>query len=178
MIREKVIAAVLAALLAGCGYTTSSIIADNARTICVENFKNKIPLTEEVTGKRMYTGYRSGMEVAITRDIIDRFVIDGNLRIADAANADLTLKGDLIDFSREALRYDNNDNIIEYRLKVIVDLRLINNSTGKEIVREKRFTGETSYRTTGALAKSEEAAIREAEADLAKRVVERVVEGW
>jgi hypothetical protein len=43
---------------------------------------------------------------------------------------------------------------------------------------EKGFTADSSYFTRGASAKSEDAAIRDAIADLGRRVVARVVEEW
>ncbi len=162
----------------GCGYTTSTIGASGFKTIYVSNFANKINLTEEVTDKRQYTGYRSGMELSITRAIIDRFVVDGNLRIGTKAQSDLIMDGDLIDFTKESLRFDSDENVIEYRLKVIVDLRVTDRETGELLINEKSFTGESTYRTSGQYAKSESAAIQDAVRDLAVRVVERVVENW
>jgi len=165
-------------LMGGCGYTRSSIIASGAKSIHISNFINKIKLTEEVTDKRMYIGYRSGMELDITRETIDKFILDGNLKVTNLKEADLILDGQLVDFIKEALRYDVNDNIIEYRVKVVVDIRLYKPSENKIIWEEKHFTGESTYRMTGEYARSEEAAVRDAIKDLATRIVERTVEGW
>ena len=165
-------------VIGGCGYTTSSFVCSDAKSIHVDNFANKINLTEEVTDRRMYIGYRSGMELSITREIIDRFLIDGNLKITQEKEADLILKGALIDFRKEALRFDSADNVIEFRVKVIVDMKLIDKKTGDIILEEKNFTGESIYRTIGSFAKSEDSAIEDAIKDLAVRVVERIVEGW
>jgi hypothetical protein len=126
----------------------------------------------------MYRGYRPGMEVDLTRIVINKFLSDGTLRIASGSVADLTLKSDLIDFKRDALRYDNNDNIEEYRIKLIVNMELMNNKTGNLMWAEKGFAGETTYKTRGPLAKSETAAVNDAIDDLARRIVERTVEAW
>jgi len=162
----------------GCGYTSSSIIAGDAKSICVSSFINKIDLTKEASDKRMYVGYRSGMELDITKETIDRFILDGNLRVTSRDDADLILQGELIDFKKEALRYDSNDSIIEFRIKAVVDIKLINEDENKVLWEEKNFTGESTYRTTGEYAKSEDAALRDAVKDLANRIVERTVEGW
>ena len=164
--------------MGGCGYTSSSIISSGAKSIHISNFINKIKLTEEVTDKRMYIGYRSGMELDITRETIDRFILDGNLKVTNLKEADLILDGQLVDFKKEALRYDVNDNIIEYRVKVVVDIRLYEPPENKIIWEEKNFTGESTYRTTGEYATTEEVAVRDAVKDLATRIVERTVEGW
>lgn len=171
-------AAVIAVIISGCGYTTASIVIAGAKTIFVSNFANKINLTEETTDKRMYIGYRSGMEITVTREIINRFITDGNLRITDIRKADLVLEGSLVDFKKEALRYDAEDNILEYRVKVIIDFKITDAKTNSVIVDEKGFTGESSYRTSGPLVKSEDRAIQDATKDLAQRVVERVVQSW
>jgi hypothetical protein len=126
----------------------------------------------------MYVGYRSGMELEITRLIIDRFLYDGQLKIQTKPKADLLLEGSLLNFIKEAIRYDTGDNVIEYRLKVIIDFKITNRKTKKVLVDYKHFTGETTYRTTGDYAISEQQAIRNATEDLALRVVNVVVESW
>ena len=162
-------------ILSGCGYTTRSIVSGGAKSIYVENFVNKIDITTEVTDKRMYIAYKSGMEIDITRDVIDQFILDGNLRIMTPEKADLVLKGELIEFRKEPLRYDSNDNILDYRIKVSVNIKLTDTRDDKLIWEEKRFNGESVYRIN---AISEDKAVQEAEEDLAKRIVELAVEGW
>ena len=162
----------------GCGYTTSSVISSGAKSIYVTNFINKIKSTKEVTDKRMYVEYKSGMELDITRETVDRFILDGNLKVASLEGADLILEGELVDFKKEALRYDANDNILEYRVKVVVDIKLIDTKLDKIVWEENKFTGESIYRISGEYAKTEEAAIQDAKKDLATRIVERTVEGW
>lgn len=163
---------------AGCGYTTSAIISSGAKSIHINNFVNRINLTEEPTDKRMYIAYKSGMELDITRQVIDRFIMDGNLKVISADEADLTLNGELIDFLKEPLRYDTNDNITEYRVKIVVNLTLLNRRDNKVIWEEKNFTGEATYKLAGEYAKSEGLALDDAAGDLAMRIVERTVEGW
>ena len=43
---------------------------------------------------------------------------------------------------------------------------------------ESNFVGETTYFTSGSLAKSENVAIQDALTDLARRIVERTIEDW
>lgn len=171
-------------LLSGCGYTTRSLLPSNFKMIRVDNFKDDIKVYAEQSNVRMYRGYRPGMETDITKAIINRFLLDGTLKIASESNADLILKGELRDYSREPLRYSNNsayvedNNVEEYRIKLLVDIELINARTGEVMWTEKGFTGETTYFTVGGLAISESAAIVKAEDDLARRIVERTVEVW
>lgn len=164
--------------IAGCGYTTKSLLPSNLKTIYVDNLVNKIKVTEEANDSRMYRGYRPGMELETTRSIRDKYLSDGNLKIADMDTADLILTGELVDFRNEALRYDRNNDIEEYRVRLVVNLVMKNAGDGKVRWTENNFAGESLYRTTGTLAKSEATAIKEAAEDLARRVVERTIEEW
>ncbi len=177
---RKFTAALFAALffISGCGYTTKSLLPSNLKTIYVDNLVNKIRVTAESSDERMYRGYRPGMELEATRTIRDKYLTDGNLRIADAGTADLILTGELIDFRNEALRYDRNNDVQEYRVRIVVSLQLKNAGDGKVRWAENYFAGESLYTTSGPLAKSETTAIKEANADLARRVVERTIEEW
>jgi len=164
--------------LDGCGYTTRSLLPSNFKTVYVENVVNRINVTAEQTNLRMYRGYRPGMEVNITKAIIDQFLFDGNLKVAPEGKADLMLKAELIDYKRDPLRYDSNDNVEEYRIKLIVNIELLDAKTGTLQWKERGFAGETTYMTTGPLAKSDEQAVAAVMADLARRVVERTIEAW
>jgi outer membrane lipopolysaccharide assembly protein LptE/RlpB len=175
----KFIIIILAAVfcVSGCGYTTRSLLPSQFKTIYVENFTNKIKLTAESNDERMYRAYRPGMEIDVSRAIRDKYLFDGNLKVVDQLDADLVLRGELVDFRNEALRYDRSDNVMEYRIRVVVDIEL-QTKDGKTKWEENNFAGEWLYTTTGPYAKSESSAIVAAQADLARRVVERTIEEW
>lgn len=162
----------------GCGYTTRSLLPSNFKTIYVDNFVNNIKISAEQSNLRAYRGYRPGMETTIRKAVMDRFLSDGNLKLASEDSADLVLHGSLQDYKRDPLRYDNNDNIEEYRVILIVSLVLEDVKAGKTVWTEKNFAGETTYRTGGSYAVSENAAVDAAIVDLARRIVERTIEAW
>ena len=173
-----IVAAILTFAACGCGYTTRSLLPSNYKTIHVGNFSNALKITAEQSNERMYRGYRPGMEIKITKAVIDKYLMDGNLRIASPENADLILSAELIDFNRGGIIYDTSDNVQEYRIKLVVSMELTEAKTGKTVWKETGFAGETTYRTSGSLEMSENAAIDAAIADLAKRIVERTIEAW
>jgi len=173
-----VAAAILTLTMCGCGYTTKSLLPSNYKTIYVGNFSNAIKITAEQSNERMYRGYRPGMEIKITKAVIDKYLIDGNLRIASPENADLILTSELIDFNRGGIIYNTVDTVEEYRILLVVSMELTEAKTGKTVWKEAGFAGETTYRTSGTLEMSENAAIDAAIADLAKRIVERTIEAW
>src|SRR3989338_5054252 len=133
-------------LIASCGYTTKSTLPSGIKTIHVETFKNNIDFAAE--GRRNL--YLPLLEIKVRNAVINRFLFDGNLKIADADKADLVLKGQLLSYDRK----------------------------GETDWTESGFVGEATYFVTGASARSEEAAVEDAITDLARRIVERTVEAW
>jgi len=164
--------------ISGCGYTTRSLISTRFKTIYVTPFLNKIDIASETSTSRNYQLYRPLLETDITRAVIDRFVLDGNLRIEKEHDADLILKGFLVDYRRDVLRYESDDNPEEYRISLVVDISLWDRKQDKLLWEEKSFIGDTTYFLTGANVKTEDTAISDATTDLARRIIERVVEEW
>ena len=122
------------------------------------------------------------LETEVTRAVNNKFLFDGNLKPTDKDSADLALKGDLIDFRRDPLRYTENDEVAEYRINIVVNISLWDNRENKEIWQENGFTGDTSYFTSyysvASERKEESVAVTDAINDLARRIVERAVEQW
>lgn len=164
--------------ISGCGYTTRSAIKSEFSTIYITPFVNKIDMTQEAYGGSRYRIYRPTVETDVTKATLNRFLMDGNLKPVNEAGADLTLKGELVEFRKDPLRYDDSDVVTEYRINIVVNLILVNNKGGKEVWRENNFTGDTTYFVTGTQSKSEPQAINDSIADLARRIVERAVEQW
>ena len=175
------LSAVLCALLSalpGCGYTARSLITNQFKTIYIEPFLNKIDITTETASGGRYKVYRPLLESEITRAVNNRFLFDGTLKPVEKESADLVLKGELVEFRRDPLRYTDNDEVAEYRLNLIVNISLWDMKENKAVWEEHNFTGDTTYFTTGSLAQSEDSAVTSAIDDLARRIVERAVEQW
>lgn len=179
-VRLFVVCALAAGIVqsAGCGYTSRSVITEKFKTIYIPAFINKIDLTKEARSGRQYKLYRPFLESDITRSVINGFLADGNLRPVSDEVSDLVLRGELVDFRRDALRYDKNDDVVEYRVSISVNLALIDRKEDKTLWKEDHFTGSTTYFAEGSSAVSEDKAITDAFDDLARRIVERTVEDW
>jgi hypothetical protein len=165
-------------LFSACGYTTRSMIKDKFRTIYIKPFLNKIDITRETNTATRYKVYKPMLETDITRSVINKFLFDGNVRPVAEDSADLILKGELVEFRRDPLRYTDNDEVEEYRINLIANLSLWDRKEDKLVWEEKNFTGDAIYFVSGSQAKSEELAINDALDDLSRRIVERVVEQW
>lgn len=164
--------------VASCGYTTRSMISSEFKTVYIAPFINKVDLTQEAYAANKYRVYRPTLETDVTKAVTDKYLFDGNLKPVREGTADLSLKGELIDFRRDALRYDADDNVEEYRINIVVNLILWDNNADKLVWQENGFTGDATYYIAGPSAKSEDAAVNDALADLARRIVERTVEQW
>ena len=165
-------------MFAGCGYSTRSLIADKYRTIYIQPFVNKVDISNESYQANKYRIYRPTLETDITQSVVNKFLLDGNLRPINSEEADLLLKGELLEFRRDPLRYSNDDTVTEYRLNIVVNLSFLDKKENKLLWSENNFTGDTTYFTTGANAKAESVAINDALSDLSRRIVERAVEQW
>jgi hypothetical protein len=169
----------LLSTLGGCGYTTRSMVSSKFKTIYITPFANKIDITKETDTADKYKVYKPLLETEITRAVINRFLWDGNLKPAKKEVADLVLKGELIEFRRDALRYTQDGNEVEeYRLNLVVNISLWDNREEKLIWEQNGFTGDTTYFTKGPSLKLEDVAIKDALDDLGRRIVERTVEEW
>ncbi|MBN1914083.1 MAG: hypothetical protein JW788_06760 [Candidatus Omnitrophica bacterium] len=171
-------------IVAGCGYTTRSMIATTYRTIYITPFLNKIDITRETDAGSRYKIYRPGLETDITKAVVNKYLFDGNLRPTKEELADVVLKGELVEFRKDPLRYnDDNDEIAEYRMNILVNIALWDTKEDKLVWEEKNFTGDYTYFTTAsttpsATKKTDAQAVPEAINDLARRIVERTVEQW
>lgn len=165
-------------LAGGCGYTMRTLLPAKYRNIYIEPFKNKTAITEETRDAERLRVYFPLLETKITNALINRFIYDGNLRVVRKQNANLILKGELVSYRRDPLRYDSDREIEEYRLNIIVDISLWDTETNELIWEEEDFIGDTTYFRVGAQAKTEDTAIEDAITDVVRRIVERTVENW
>lgn len=177
---------VLVFMVGGCGYTTRSMVGSKYKTIYITQFANKIDITRESDAGNKYKLNKPMLETDITKSVINKFLLDGNLKPIKSESADLVLKGELVEFRRDPIKYssDNTDNVEEYRLVIRVDISLWDKKTDTLIWEEKGFTGDFTYYTNFAVGNvtpkysTNDEPITAAVADLARRIVERAVEQW
>ncbi len=164
-------------VLSGCGYTTKSSLPNDIKTIHVEIFRNSIDITKEVSAKDKYEVYRPDLEIDLRDAIIERIFLDGHLKVAEDVHADAVLEGEVLQYRKDPLRYQD-EVVREYRITLVCDFRLVSSIDKEIIVEEKSITGDTTYFTTGTLQKSETTALSAAASDLAREVVNRIIDNW
>ena len=173
----------LTTVLCGCGYTTRSMLSGKFSTIYINPFLNKVDVTQESYSANKYRIYRPMLETDITKKVINRYLFDGNLKPVKETQADLVLKGELVEYRKDPLTYtSDSENITEYRINIYVNLSLWDQKENKLVWEEKNFNGNYSYFTSSAsgnvIKVSEDTAVINAVEDLARRIVERTVEQW
>jgi len=161
----------IVALGSGCGYTNRAILPNGIKSIAIPPFQNNIPPQEIFT-------YEGGLEIDVTEAVIDRILFDGNLKVEDIKKADARLEGKLTNYYQEALRFNSLDGVQEYRLYMVCDLQLIDQRTNTLIWHEPSFSGDTEYFIEGVLTKPESTAVKAVMKDLAKNIVDRIIEDW
>lgn len=175
--KKLVLFVLIAGLYAGCGYTQKNLLPENIQTIHVLPIKNMINLTGEVTEKQRFRVYRPGVEVELTNALINRFIMDGNLKVTPLDRADAVVEAKLTDYRRDPLRYSTGDDIQEYRLSVTVDVTVYERSS-KKVLWRSNLTGDTSFFLSGSRAVTEDEAAQKAVEDTARRIVDYTVELW
>ncbi len=158
-------------LMAGCGYTQRSVLPGGIRSIHVAVFKNAIP------ADRIYT-YRPGLEMELTNAISRRFNFDGNLKVTSKDKADALLEGAIISYEQEPLRYTTADRPLENRLHLVADIKLVNLKTGQVMWHESNFSGSAIYEVNDEIGTRRVTAATDAVTELARNIVDRVVEDW
>ena len=153
--------------LPGCvGYRLGSTLPPDVKSIYVKLFVNKCnePL----------------LEIDTTNATIAEFQKDGTLRIVPKGEADVLLETTLNALTLTPLSYDQTIDATkpnQYRLTLQVSFVLRRAKT-REIMNEASVIGESTFMFLGNLNSSKRAAIPAASEDLAKRIVEKVVETW
>lgn len=156
----------------GCGYTRKTVLPQDIKTIYVRTVLNKVPVEE------IYV-YNPGLEMGLTKAIIRRLNKDGNLRVVSSeAEADAILKTDLVRFQQEGLRFDNLERVEEYRVFMVVALKLLNAKTKETIWEEPAFSGDAEYFVSDVRSVGREDGTQRALERLARNIVDRIVEDW
>ncbi len=155
----------------GCGYTRKTVLPQEMKTIYVDTVKNQIPIDH------VYA-YQPGLEIDITNAIIRRLQRDGILQVTTREGADVILDSKLIGYEQEGLRFTGLESVEEYRLFIVLNMRLINNKTKEIIWREPNFSGDAEYFVSSVRSLAREEASHRAIDRLARNVVDRIVEDW
>lgn len=172
---NKILFLALFFIISGCGYTTSGCMYAG-RKIIIEPVINKITITSENREYSNYDTFPILIENKLTSELVRRFNTDGNLKVVSRNAQALKLSCTVGEYTKESLRYEDDDDVEEQRLRLNVHMRFVD-FQGK-VLQDKNIQGETSYFLTGTSSKTEASAQEDLIDDTARRVVESITEEW
>jgi len=174
--RNKTVIVMLFASLvvvSSCGYRvtgTGLLIPEGTKTIAVPGFINN---TNEPY-----------IDLDLTKAVVDEFIADGRLRVADVESADIVLRGKVVKYEVTALSFTADTFVQQYRVRLVVDASLEDLRSKKILWKENGIEAVfiSDYKVTigdiTVTKMAKEAAIQKASQDIAWTVRSRVLEGF
>jgi len=155
--------------LSACGYQLAGRgghIPDEIKSVAIPVFENKTmePVIEE----------------EFTPMIIREFIKDSRIKVVDRTEADLVLGGSVNSYKESPLSFDQNQEVLEYRITVTTHLKItrqkINNIIWeKDIIKSSEYKVSSNVMTTRT---SKLLALKEIAKNLSEEVTDRVLWGW
>jgi hypothetical protein len=156
--------------LAGCGYRPLGAggmgdLPPTVKTIAIGTLKNRT--------------LRPTIQPALKEALVRRFAADARIRIVEEGAADALLEGAIEGFGEEPIAFDSTDTARRLRVTISFSFTLTDRSKDTVVLRDG-VTGVAYYIAAPGVAPTraaEDEATLRAVADLAERVVNRVVDG-
>lgn len=149
--------------VSGCGYSTSSLISSDYKTVAVPIFGNR-------------TRYRD-FEFALTRQLVREIEKKTHLKVVNNRSAaDTILTGEIRDYQITVLTENTSDEVTQERVTLIVDVTWTDNKTGEILMSLSSFsqTAEAAFEAD----ETRDTARDEAFRDIAERIVENMEDEW
>ena len=154
-------------LLAGCaGYRVGSMLPDDVKSVFVPTFENR-------TGEPL-------IEIDTTQAVIQELQRDGSLSVAPEDQADAVLRVVLTEYRIEpiAFRDDVRTAAEQYRLWITANVVMRRTADQSVVVESPIVRGKYVFDVVGDLSSSKLTANPRAAEDLAKSIVQMMVEYW
>lgn len=150
----------LAAAVAGCGYSFRGTLPEHIQTVAVPVFVNK-------TGEP-----RLGS--VLTNGVVEAFSTNGRLRVVRREDADAVLEGEVIGYSVVPISYDSNANVRQYRLTVTMNLKLLDMKKSAVVFEEHSLSEKADFNVQSAVSQTiavEETSVRSAATEIGRAIV-------
>ena len=128
---------------------------------------------------------RYGMEEKLTDQVIKKFLVDGTLKVETKGAAQAVVEGKILRYLLIPLVYDVNNLVEEYKMVLVLNLRMVDLETRQVIWEEEKasavelfYTSYSSEAVARGSAETEEEVRERLVQKTAEKVVERVVRGW
>jgi len=156
--------ALLLALVLGCGYSASPTLSSSIKRIYIPTFENET--------------IRYGIEQDLTRVVAEAFTADNRLTVVSERDADVMLRGVIIQYEKGAFTFDRASTVEEFRVSISISVALEDLKEGKVIWEDNTMNAWEAYEETGDATTSEDEATAKVYVTLANDIVARTLEGW
>lgn len=154
-----VITVLAVSLLFGC-YSFNPRGQSDLATIAIEPFDNRTP---ELT-----------LTERLTQLVTDAFIADGSIKVVPSEAAEALLFGTLLRYDRLPQRFDENDQVEQYKVVMVFEVILKGADAETELWKET-MTQEGIY---DALSESEEIGQTEATRRLVESIINKTTKSW
>ncbi|MBI4008584.1 MAG: LptE family protein [Candidatus Brocadiales bacterium] len=120
--------------------------------------------------------FRRGLEFGLTKAVKDEILFRTRLKIVDKEDADAILYGKIADVQENVLSENIADDIVEGSVTVLLDIKLVDARTGRNVIEKKGLQWKTEY--IGRRGEAVSTAENEAFVDIAERIVNLMEEDW
>jgi len=159
MTRRVVGLLVFCLTLSGCGYSLRGSLPSHLKTLAIPVFVNK---TQE-----------PAVENLVTQGVIEAFVNNGLLKIAESSKADAILEGEVVGYQVLLLSFNSAQNVTEYRVQVTVNLQFREVKADRVAWRREGFTEKSDFKVAGQVQNitQQSTALRQAVVDIGRAIV-------
>jgi outer membrane lipopolysaccharide assembly protein LptE/RlpB len=161
------IALALAALAGGCAYTVRNTLPSHLKTLAIPVFGNN---TVEF-----------GLADDITQSLVNGFLSDRSLRIAQERDANAVLRGTVVAYKNQVFAYTSAERATEYEIVLTVSVTFRDMVKNRDLWKDDALTVRTTYNVAqvGTVpAKTETDGRKDVIQKLTDRIVSRTVQGW
>ncbi len=162
MMRRFFVSIILITILSSCGYTTRSLLRQDFESIYIPIFDNDT--------------FRRGLEFGLTESVKDEILFRTQLKIVDKEDADVILYGKITNIEERVIVENIVDDIVEGRVAVFLDIKLVNARTGRNVIERKGMLWRAEY--IGKRGEGVSTTQNEAFVDMAERIVNLMEEDW
>jgi len=157
--------ALVAILLAGCGYSTRGSLPDHIKTVAVPIFKNRT--------------LEPGVETAITSGVVNAFSSGGRVKVVPLEEADAILQGEVVGYSLDGLSFDTSANVRSYRLRLVLNVEFRDVRRSAMLWRQEGLSETSDFQVAGQVSDTiarGQGALQQAAAEIGRKVVNLAVD--
>ena len=145
----------------------SSEVSKDIKNLAIPIFKNKTDV--------------AGIEMIVTDAVIKEFTSFSPGKITDIEHAKAVIEGKITSYSLETIAADKRDKVLEYRLRVRLEIALKDIEENNILYENKNFEGHIDFKVPKdsiSRKRGEENACQRLAEELSKRLVGEIFEGF